>query len=129
MVHRLGKALRHAGIQVTGASNTEEAFRLLERRYFEIVVIDMELTKRETITLVKHIKQVQPLTEIIFITEEPSAVESIKEIKNDLFEVLVKPLNPNWIAEKIREAYILRKQKQQEEQKRNIKEILDGNPD
>lgn len=125
----LGTALRHGGIQVTGASNTEEAFRLLERCYFDVVVVDMELSKTETITLVKHIKQVQPLTEMIFITAQPSAVASIMEIKNDLYDVLVKPLNPNWIAEKVKEAYVQRKQNQQEEQKRNIKEILEGNPD
>lgn len=123
----LCKILRHPEFNITAASDAEEAFRLIEKLYFDVVLLNIKTPNVQATALVRHIKHLHPLSEIILIADMSSTVATMGGIEEQLFATLVKPIAPNAIADKIREAYRRKKQEQDKQRESNIRNILERN--
>jgi DNA-binding NtrC family response regulator len=83
--------LRDHGYDVSAASTAAEAQALLARHWFDLVFLDLRLPDADGITLLEHIKQTAPETEVVLMTAHGSLDVTIEAIKRGAFYYLEKP--------------------------------------
>lgn len=76
-----------------GAGTGEEAFKLLARDRFDIVITDLFLPDVNGIDILKKVKELSPAMEVILITGHASAETAVKAMKEGAFDYITKPLN------------------------------------
>ena len=80
------------GYDVKTASTAAEAETLLERRWFDLVFLDLRLPDADGIELLQHIKHTAPETEVVLMTAYGSLEVIIEAIKRGAFYYLEKPV-------------------------------------
>lgn len=85
--------LKAAGHAVKSAGSGNEAFQILTRDTFDIVITDLFLPDASGIDILKKVKEDAPLTEVILITGHASAETAVKAMKEGAFDYITKPLN------------------------------------
>jgi two-component system response regulator FlrC len=94
----VGETLALAGHEVTTAGDSTEAFALLDRQGFDLVITDLRMpgpigTKGEAgMTIVHKVKDEQPDVEVIVMTAHGTVDTAIEAMKAGAFEYLSKPL-------------------------------------
>jgi DNA-binding NtrC family response regulator len=83
--------LRDHGYEVKTAFTAGEAETILARRWFDLVFLDLRLPDADGITLLEHIKQIAPETEVVLMTAYGSLEVTIEAIKRGAFYYLEKP--------------------------------------
>lgn len=83
--------LRDHGYEVSSASTAAEAQALLARHWYDLVFLDLRLPDADGITLLEHIKQTAPETEVVLMTAHGSLDVTIEAIKRGAFYYLEKP--------------------------------------
>ena len=79
------------GYEVKTASTAAEAETLLERRWFDLVLLDLRLPDADGIELLQHVKKTAPETEVVLMTAFGSLDVTIEAIKRGAFYYLEKP--------------------------------------
>lgn len=79
--------------QITGCGSGQEAFQLLQRERFDIVITDLLLPDTSGIDILKKVKEDSPLTEVILITGYASAETAVQAMKEGACDYITKPLN------------------------------------
>jgi PAS domain S-box-containing protein len=89
------EVLTQRGYPVTTVGSYDEAHTLLARQEFGTVISDICLghDQDDGITLLEHIRTVQPDTPVILITGVPSVVTAAKAVKLKAYEYLPKPVS------------------------------------
>ena len=77
--------------EVKTASTAAEAETLLERRWFDLVFLDLRLPDGDGIELLQTIKKTAPETEVVLMTAYGSLDVTIEAIKRGAFYYLEKP--------------------------------------
>ena len=85
--------LRDEGYEIDISSSVAEAQSLLERRWFDLVFLDLRLPDGDGIGLLEHIKDTAPETEVIMMTAHGSLDVTIEAIKRGAFYYLEKPFS------------------------------------
>ena len=85
--------LRDHGYDVNSAATAAEAHALLARRWYDLVFLDLRLPDADGITLLEHIKQIAPETEVVLMTAHGSLEVTIEAIKRGAFYYLEKPFS------------------------------------
>lgn len=129
LLETLSNAISRRGINVTCASSGEQALRLLEKQLFDVALVDVKMPGMDGVNLIRHIRRIQPLIEIIILTGHPSVGSAFESIEEGVFEFLMKPQKPEAVVAKIHNAYSLKKQKNKQQQERQVKKILEKQPD
>ena len=112
----IGEMLRADGYDVITAQNAEEAWQLLQKNEFDIVVSDVLLPGTNGLDLVKRIRASYPLTQIVVISGEPDLTLSTQALKIGVFDYLLKPVSGRVIRKVIAKAYNTRILEQQKHQ-------------
>jgi two-component system, NtrC family, response regulator AtoC len=89
----LALLLKSAGFEVAGAGSGQEAFEKLAADRFDIVITDLFLPDLDGIDILKRVKSLSPLIEVILITGHASAETAVKAMKEGAFDYITKPLN------------------------------------
>ena len=89
----LALLLKNTGYEVTGAGSGQEAFEKLAADRFNIVITDLFLPDLDGIDILKKVKALSPLIEVILITGHASAETAVKAMKEGAFDYITKPLN------------------------------------
>jgi DNA-binding NtrC family response regulator len=79
--HLIHNELTLEGFDVTTAKSGEEGLKLIRKKPFDVVLLDIKLPKMNGIEVLRNIKQKSPQTEVIMITgygDIQTAVESMK---------------------------------------------------
>lgn len=97
-------ALRRRGMAVTTAKRGKDAFRLLRKKAFDVVTLDLKMPEMEGEVLLKKIHELWPNLPVIVITGHGSAemMEALQE--GNLFHYLPKPFDIDHLAEMIRQS-------------------------
>lgn len=82
------------GYDVTVAETGEKAIELIKKQDFDTLVIDVRLTGKSGIDVLKEIKKIKPQINTITMTAYPSIELAVEAIKAGAREYLVKPLSP-----------------------------------
>lgn len=101
------------GYRCTTAQDGQEAVELLQRNEFAMVVTDMTMPRLDGMTLLKHIKEHYPRTDVIVVTGYTETFSYTEVIKAGASDFISKPFNIDELEAKInrvaREQKLIRK--------------------
>ncbi|MDD4871678.1 MAG: response regulator [Kiritimatiellae bacterium] len=90
--HTIETILDHEGASVTIAENAEEAVKLMQSPGFDIVVSDIKLPGMNGISLLSHIRKINPNLPVIMMTGYSSIDSAVEALKLGAQDYLIKPL-------------------------------------
>jgi DNA-binding NtrC family response regulator len=112
-------------INTVGARSGEEAVDLMEKKLFDVVLLDVKMPGgMDGIETLRRIKQIQPLVEVILLTGHASVETSIEGMKLGAFDYLLKPVKLEEILTKMAQAFEKKDVHEQKIRKAKIKELL-----
>ena len=93
-------------IDATGVPSGEAALALMKEKNFDVVLLDIKMPGgMDGIEVLREIKKIQPLTEVILLTGHASVETSIEGMKSGAFDYLIKPVKFVELLEKLIAAF------------------------
>ena len=109
-------------IEATGVPDGEAALALMKEKKFDVVLLDIKMPGgMDGIEILREIKKIQPLTEVILLTGHASVETSIEGMQSGAFDYLIKPVKFAELLEKLITAF---EKKNAQEQKIRGAKIL-----
>lgn len=102
-VHRRAVRLNMAGwgYSVTEADDGEEAVRQVRVRTFDLILMDIRMTKMSGLEALEQIKKISPAVPVIIMTAYASVETAVSAMKMGADDYLTKPLNYDELQIKI----------------------------
>jgi DNA-binding NtrC family response regulator len=121
LVNRLGKRK----IDTTGVRSGEQAIDLMRKRLFDVVILDVKMPGgMDGIEVLREIKKIQPLAEVILLTGHASVETSIEGMKIGAFDYLLKPVKLEEVLAKMAQAFEKKNAHEQKIRAARIKELM-----
>lgn len=79
---------------VTLAETGEETIELVKERDFDALILDVRLTGKSGIDVLKEVRQIKPQMKSIIMTAYPSVELAVDAMKAGAVEFIVKPFSP-----------------------------------
>ena len=92
------------GYYVKTAKDAYEALAIMEQESWHIVLLDIKMPGMDGIELQRRIKSVNKEVIIIIMTAFASVETAVKALKQDAYDYIVKPFNPDDLSRLIRNA-------------------------
>jgi len=93
LLESCSSVLQHEGYQVVGSSRGDEAREILQRRSFDIVLLDLYMTHVSGRELLRVALENKPDTIAIVMTGNPSVMSSIEVLQAGAWDYLPKPFS------------------------------------
>jgi DNA-binding NtrC family response regulator len=101
LIRRLSKRQ----VKVEGVSSGEEALQFLQVRPIDVAVLDVKMPGMDGITLLREIKKLNPLIEVIMLTGHASLEVALEGMRFGAFDYLMKPAEMDELLYKIEDAH------------------------
>lgn len=75
------------------AATAAEAMGLLDRRFFDVVITDVEMPGASGLELCRHIRKTYPDTIVLVMSERADSRNRIKALQHGAFDYLSKPFD------------------------------------
>ncbi|MEQ8188821.1 MAG: ATP-binding protein [Candidatus Eremiobacterota bacterium] len=115
------------GYEVYQAARGQEALKLIESIFFNLVILDIMLPDIDGLQILKFIRKVSPETMVIMVTGYASLDSSITAMKEGAFSYIIKPFELSELLITMRKA--LDKQRLSMENKQLLEELTRANKD
>lgn len=102
--HLLARRLETRGIKVVTVTCGEEAVSLLDKRVFDVAVVDLSMPGIDGIETLKQIKAKKPDIEVLMLTGHATVAGGIEAMKQGASDFLQKPVEIEELLEKIKTA-------------------------
>lgn len=103
----ISKSLIEKGVTVLNASGAADALEKIERNpNLDVVVLDLGVSGIHGAQILKRIKDVQPLVEIILLTGHNTVGFAIDGMRLGAHDYVMKPCDPELIAVKVQDAKV-----------------------
>src|SRR5262245_25955758 len=89
----LRQALEAEGHEVAEAGDGEEAWSILERRSFHLLVTDLKMPKLDGMGLLERARAALPEMEVVVLTAHGTVESAVAAMKAGAFDYLTKPLS------------------------------------
>jgi DNA-binding NtrC family response regulator len=89
--HILQIMLEQKGYRTEQAANGEEALKLLQSYQYAMVITDLKMPKMDGLTLLKHIKDIDPDYPVIVLTAYGSIESAVEAIRQGALDYVTKP--------------------------------------
>jgi len=99
------KLIEKKGYEVLTALSGEEALDKLKPQNVHVVILDVKMPGMDGNQVLKAIKTLYPLVEVIMLTGHGTMDSAIDGLKSGAFDYLVKPVDIDEIIEKAMEAF------------------------
>jgi DNA-binding NtrC family response regulator len=99
------KRMQKKGIQCEGVPSGYEAVEKINNENFDVVLLDVKMPGMDGIEVLREIKRIKPLIEVIMLTGHASVESGIEGMKLGAFDYLMKPMELDKILETIQDAY------------------------
>ena len=96
--------LVHQNYEVYTASDGKQALKLAASRFFEVILMDFELSDKTGIEVVKDIRRFNLDSQIIMVTSHASMETAVKAIQESVYDFLVKPIDFDYLNRIIKKA-------------------------
>ena len=117
--------LKKRDVDAVGTRSGEEALEVLKGKPFDVVVLDIKMPGgMDGIEVLKEIKKLYPLTEVILLTGHASVETSIDGMKLGAFDYLMKPIKLEELLQKIAQAIEKKDSQEQKVRSAQIKKLL-----
>jgi len=100
----LSGLLKNRGYEVETAEDGIAALEKLNQTDFDLVLLDVLMPGPDGIEVLKEIKRLKPITEVIMLTGNASVSTGVEGIRLGAFDYLLKPLDLNALSECLKEA-------------------------
>ncbi len=104
-VAALSERLSMRGYDVTTSHTGEDAVEKITNYHFDVVILDVRLPGIEGTEVLRKIRDLKPLTEVIMLTGHGTVEMAIKGMKLGAFDFLVKPCETDDLTIKIDKAH------------------------
>ncbi len=108
-VNVLYNRLNKRGLDVTKTYGGSEAIQALRKQDFDVAVLDLKMEDMDGIEVLKILKKMDPVLEIVMLTGHGSKKAAKEGIECGAFDYLTKPCELEELLSKIREAHAKRK--------------------
>ena len=112
MRRTLSIALKEDGYEITEAASGKEALDCINNEVYDIGIIDLVLGDIDGIELLRTIKEVAPLTEVLLMSAHGTIPKAVEAMKEGAFDFIIKPFTIeqlNIILKKVLEQLELKK--------------------
>ncbi|MFA4909712.1 MAG: response regulator [Desulfobacteria bacterium] len=117
--------LQKRKVEATGVLSGEAALELLKEKLFDVILLDVKMPGgMDGIEVLREIKKMQPLTEVILLTGHASVETSIEGLKLGAFDYLIKPVKFDELLEKLAAAFEKRNTQEQKIRSAKIQELV-----
>jgi DNA-binding NtrC family response regulator len=117
--------LKMRKLDAVGVESGEAALALLEQQLFDVVILDIKMPGgMDGIEVLREIKKMQPLVEVILLTGHASVETSIEGMKLGAFDYLLKPMKFDELLEKMAAAFRKKAVQDQKIRDAKIKELV-----
>lgn len=113
------------GYRVFEAESGREAMRLVVTDFYDIILMDFNLTDKTGIEVIKDIRKVNTDSQILMMTAHASLDTAVKAIQESVYDFLIKPVDFNYLKRAMRNA--LEKLYLEQENKRLIDMLKHSN--
>ncbi len=135
MCHLLDRFLTKNGFSVQAAYSRENAFSLIEKNNYDVVLSDFRLGNTDGREILHKVKEKDPSTQVIIITGYSDIKVAVDVIKQGAFDYITKPLLPDEILLLVKKAIAKKEnggndiagQDSSENKKKKKREVADGN--
>lgn len=93
--------LKKKDFAVSTAFSATEAFSLLEKEKFEIIISDVRLPDKEGLEILREVKSRDSQSEVIMMTSYAEIKMAVNAMKEGAFDYIEKPFNPEVILRTI----------------------------
>ena len=119
----IAKRLELKDIDVTTATNGQQAIASAEKGLFDVAIVDFQMPGMDGTQVLKSLKDNHKYLEIIMLTGHASIDSAVECTKLGAFKYLEKPYDFENLVEIIKEAYEARLKKKFEHDQKRIAEI------
>lgn len=81
------------------ASNGKEALHLVEKNFYELIIMDVKMPEMNGLEALQKIKELDPRTFVVLITAHSNVRDAIEAIKDGAYDYLEKPINRTKLME------------------------------
>ena len=104
-VEALSERLSMRDYDVTTSLTGEDAIEKIKNYNFDVVILDVRLPRIEGTVVLREIKSLKPLTEVIMLTGHGTVELAIEGMKLGAFDFLMKPCETEELTLKIENAH------------------------
>ena len=116
----MAKLLTSRGYLVTAVNSGDNAIQALEKKDFDVVVLDLKMPGMDGITTLREIKKLGLFTETLILTGHGAIDTALEAIKLGAYDYLTKPCEIDELVKKIEGAW----EKRDDEVKKDIQEKI-----
>jgi DNA-binding NtrC family response regulator len=98
------KVLSKEGYQVEAAPSGEEAVKLMEKEWFDLIISDLRMPGLDGLQLLKKVKEVNPAIPFIVLTAYGTIDSAVAAMRDGAYDYLTKPVNNEEIRLTVRKA-------------------------
>ncbi|MBF0277806.1 MAG: sigma-54-dependent Fis family transcriptional regulator [SAR324 cluster bacterium] len=89
----MSETLKHCGYPVELSHNALDAIKKFKDNEYSLIITDMTMPKRSGLELLKDIKALDPLKQVIMVTAYGTIETAVEAMKHGAFDYIVKPFN------------------------------------
>jgi DNA-binding NtrC family response regulator len=123
-VQALSERLEIRDYDVTTSLTGEDAIEKLKHYNFDVVILDVLMPRMDGIEVLKKIKSIKPLTEVIMLTGNATVETAIEGLKLGANDYLMKPCETKDLVLKINRAYNQKTEHEERIRDAKVKEII-----
>lgn len=98
------KRLNKRDLACESAANGTLALEMIAAKNYDVVLLDIKMPGRDGVEILREIKKIAPMTEVVMLTGHASVESGINGIKYGAFDYLMKPIDLELLFEKLNAA-------------------------
>lgn len=103
------RSLESISCNIEAASDGEEALQTMEKKPFDVVLLDMRMPGQDGLSVLRTIKQKWPESEVVIITGYPTVASAKEAVRLGAYDYVAKPVGPQDVIN-VTDGAITRKQ-------------------
>jgi YesN/AraC family two-component response regulator len=102
----------------------KEALEKVVNYNFDVVILDVSMPEMDGIDVLREIKKIKPLTEVIMLTGHATVETAIEGMKLGAHDYLVKPCETDDLVTKIDKAYSKKAEQEERIREARVRDII-----
>lgn len=123
-VEPLAERLSIRDYDTTVSLRGEDAIEKLRQLNFDVVILDVRMPGMDGTDVLREMKRIKPLTEVIMLTGHATVESAIEGMKQGAYDYLLKPCETEELVEKINRAYEKKYEHEERIRDAKVKEII-----
>jgi two-component system response regulator CpxR len=123
-VEVLAERLETRGFSVQKAFSGDDAINLVTKQDADVVVLDVLMPGKDGVEILRDIKQLRPLMEVIMLTGHATVESAIEGMKLGAYDYLMKPTETEDLVAKIKKAHKLKSEHEERIRQAEIDKIV-----